>query len=108
MAEYIEREAAYAAAALIALTSIDRKMTCGEVKKIMESIPAADVKPVVRGEWVRMSDADGDYYCCSTCGNELPRYAITQVTVDNPFPKLESIYKTPFCPNCGADMRGKQ
>lgn len=47
MSEYIDRAAAKDAAALIALTSASREMTCGEVKRIMEEIPAADVRPVV-------------------------------------------------------------
>ena len=43
MEEYISREAAKEAAALIAMTSAKREMTCGEVKKIMEDIPPANV-----------------------------------------------------------------
>lgn len=45
--DYISREDAKNAAALIALTSAKREMTCGEVKRIMENIPPADVQPVV-------------------------------------------------------------
>ena len=48
-------------------------------------IPAADVRPVVRGKWALQYDGDGQWHC-SQCGN---RY----------------IYTTDFCPNCGADMR---
>lgn len=44
------------------------------------------------GEWIKMSDADGTYWCCSECGEELYRLCD----------------KTNFCPNCGADMRGEE
>lgn len=48
MAEYISRNDAYFAAGLIALSSVDRKITCGEVQKIMNSIPNANVVEVDR------------------------------------------------------------
>ena len=50
------------------------------------NLPAADVKPVVRGRWI---DTDNYYqrWKCSVCGNH---------TRDA---------RPPFCPNCGADMR---
>lgn len=44
------------------------------------------------GEWIKMSDADGAYWCCSECGEELYRLCD----------------KTNFCPNCGADMRERE
>ena len=55
------------------------------------------------GKWVLMSDADGDYYCCSECGEELYR----KWSFDREFdlsPKKESIDRTNFCPECGARM----
>ncbi|MBQ1471844.1 MAG: hypothetical protein IIZ34_05745 [Eubacterium sp.] len=59
----------------------------------------------IRGRWVLMSDIDGDYYCCSQCGEELPRYSLNTPTWDGPYTYLRSIDKSNFCPNCGADMR---
>lgn len=61
-----------------------------------------------KGKWIRMSDADGDYYCCSQCGEELPRYMTEIPSWDRPYPHKKSIDKTDFCPNCGSDMRGKK
>lgn len=52
---------------------------------------AADVRPVVRGEWVRTSDDFGEYCKCSNCGKEY---------------YFGPLVQTNFCSNCGADMRG--
>ena len=60
------------------------------------------------GEWIKMSDADGYYYCCNKCGEELPRYTTELPSWDKPYPHKQSIDKTDFCPNCGADMRGEE
>ena len=51
----------------------------------VERFPTADVKPVVRGEWVE----DGAVMKCSVCGNSSD-YCGTEN----------------FCSYCGADMRG--
>lgn len=59
----------------------------------------------IRGRWIHMSDSDGDYYCCSQCGEELPRYSLETATWDNPFPQRQSVNETNFCPNCGSDNR---
>lgn len=59
-----------------------------------------------KGRWIKMSDADGYYYACDQCGENLPRYRTESPTSDNPYPPKHSIDKTKFCPNCGADMRG--
>lgn len=87
--EYIEREAA------IAETRKPR-LTDGELRRRLAQIPAADVRPVVRGKWI---DRDDDYYgwnmwACSACGEE---FVLTEGT-----PDMNDYH---FCPNCGADMR---
>ena len=51
-------------------------------------IPAADVRPVVRGVWRRYSPFT-DTYECSNCGEQV----------------IDQQFRTNFCPNCGADMR---
>lgn len=75
MSEYIEREAALALA--------DNRM-----RKILLALPAADVRPVVRGKW-RERRFSGNVYGaeCSVC----------HTTWD---------CGTNFCPNCGAVMEG--
>lgn len=57
--------------------------------------PAADVKPVARGEWIEAQEISFDnVYACSACGNEFVLESGTPE--DNEYN---------FCPNCGADMR---
>lgn len=55
-----------------------------EINEVLNSIPAADVRPVVRGKWGK----DGD---CQVCGCQ-PYYE-------------RDIHTLNYCPNCGADMR---
>lgn len=56
-----------------------------------------------KGKWITMSDTDGVYWVCSECGEDIPRIAHFNPQFDL-FPRLESIDKTYFCPNCGARM----
>lgn len=56
-----------------------------ELPALIDSIPAADVRPVVRGEWRKIGKI-GCIFVCSACDKTFP-------------------CKTDFCPNCGADMR---
>ena len=61
-----------------------------EASDIINQLPTADVKEVVRGHW-KMDDDDvlGMSFDCSVCGYE----------------QEESMHLK-FCPDCGADMRG--
>lgn len=54
----------------------------------LRNIPAADVRPVVRGKWEEEDSASNrQSFRCSVCG------------------KGGRGYKFNFCSNCGADMR---
>lgn len=55
----------------------------------IEHIPAADVAPVVHGEWLLRHEGYGHYWECSSCHKNPCIY----VTKD-----------TRYCPNCGAKM----
>lgn len=92
MNEYIEREA------VLALLKDDREVCADskeELKYIREdirSIPAADVRPVVRAIWqyktTTVPGGKGQTYakwCCTAC-------------------KGKAKERTNFCPNCGAEM----
>ena len=63
-----------------------------------------DVVVQKKGKWIKRSDTDDIYWSCSECGEDIPRVSHFDPQFDL-FPRLESIEKTNFCPNCGADMR---
>lgn len=84
MAEYILRNEAIAELR-------HRCYPCGEGIEAINSIPAADVVPVVHGRWEQ--DADGDWYC-TNCDEVV---AICESG-------RERTYRKPYCPNCGAMM----
>lgn len=71
----------------------------------IDSAPTAVESERKQGEWIKMSDVDGYYYCCSECGEELPRYMSDIPSWDVPYPRKYSIDETDFCPYCGAYMR---
>ena len=86
MAEFIKREAV--------IDLITRRYENPEIcTQEINSIPAADVAPVVHGRWEQ--DADGDWYC-SNCDEVV---AICESG-------RERTYRKPYCPNCGAKMDG--
>ena len=83
MAEYISREAAIEAA--------KKSHLYFDIKPIINSIPTADARPVVRGEWIKYAPDNSDMMTCSEC----EKYWILD----------GDQYDFHFCPNCGADMR---
>lgn len=72
----------------------------------LKKLPSAQMERK-RGGWIKMSDSDGIYFACSICGEDLPRVVQRFDPQFDLFPRLESIDKTNYCPNCGADMRGE-
>lgn len=59
------------------------------IKELINSIPAADVTPVVHGVWVCVNKIDPiSGYRCSKCRRRV------------------GFDLTPYCPNCGAKMDG--
>lgn len=68
------------------------------LREALNRVPTADVRPVVRGKWIRGNESrtgpTKDSYICSVCGEKT-----LSGFCGNPA-------KTNFCPNCGADMRG--
>ena len=66
----------------------------GAIKSAINSIPAADVAPVVHGRWIhdgRRVESGIDWCHCSECGKS-----------DN------FCARTNYCPNCGAKMDGDE
>lgn len=70
--------------------------------------PTVDAVPVRHGKWIIMSDSDGIYYCCSLCGEDLPRVIIEFNPQFDLFPRVKSIDMTKYCPHCGAKMDGEE
>lgn len=63
---------------------------CESYREYLEKLPAADVRPVVRGEWGTMGDNN---IRCSICKHRVPYFSAYQKWFSD------------YCPNCGADMR---
>ena len=61
------------------------------VLEYAESLPAADVAPVVHGRWTHLG---GGEWCCSVCGFVIT----TEGSWDKPTKK--------YCEDCGAKMDG--
>lgn len=103
MKEYIEREEALIIAKILVHIAYTRteKTKDTEIEKAINAIPAADVRPVIRGEWIKQEPYNQNYWKCSNCG-ETNKYAYRDGDV--------TIYELQdfFCPNCGADMRGEE
>lgn len=64
---------------------------------IIESAPAADVRPERHGEWVRVSDDDQDegWFICLECKEKYYNPSDDEDLLPN------------FCPRCGAKMDRK-
>ena len=62
------------------------RWTPQRVKTLLLRQPAADVAPVVHGQWLE----EGGVQICSNCGEE----------------HCWDEYRAPFCDNCGARMDG--
>lgn len=104
MAEYIEREAAIDALTeqnlVVHIDSVNDGLVASchrSAQRVIANIPASDVRPVVRGKWIRENnpsyspfDDSSEYiYRCNQCGESNAR-------------------DSAFCPNCGADMRNAE
>ena len=81
MDDYIKRQAV-----MDAYNEVQQRNGPWRFETLIESVPAADVRPVVRGRWENFRGKPR----CSKCKAVWP----------------EDYYDHNFCPRCGADMRG--
>lgn len=95
MAEYIERKELQAEIIKRLGISDEKHLLPAErtLWSTIADIPAADVQPVVHGEWIweepNSANRFRGCFLCNKC--------------------FESVYaKKNYCPNCGADMRGEE
>ena len=67
-----------------------------KIQEVINSVPSADVAPVRKGRWIEPQRLyyGAKQYECSLCWAEAfwDKRSITE--------------KYPYCPNCGANMRG--
>nr|DAJ94809.1 MAG TPA: hydrogenase/urease nickel incorporation protein [Caudoviricetes sp.] len=108
MAEYITKEAAievfeWGDADVIEDygDGCDFGFSRGAIKSVINSIPAADVAPVVHGRWDEV-----DWVELESGGHELirtPNAGLRCSNCRNCF-KKELLWKNNYCPNCGAKM----
>ena len=66
-----------------------------DVVRRLHEVPAADVAPVVHGEWYLLDDCANAGLYCSVCSRRVHREEFA-------YKKLRSKY----CPHCGAKMDG--
>lgn len=63
------------------------------------------IRKVVHAKWVHGVNTFGELVCtCSNCQSELPSVIVGDGTVDHPYPEVEYIEETAYCPSCGAKM----
>ena len=96
MAEYIKRQAAKDWFCPFCIFEGNDCHVCP-----VDKIPAADVRPVVRGKWLTGNDNPRTYgrirAMCGRCG----AFALAEMVNAGSYKEQLSN----FCPNCGADMR---
>lgn len=71
------------------------------VKEEISKIPAADVAPVVHGEWETVDWLEYDAQSCETI--RCPEEGIACTRCRYVF-KKDALWKRNYCPNCGARM----
>ena len=104
MAEYIEKQTARPDAMCEGISCSECSFLKDRIKldgcrldDFIMAIPAADVRPVIRGRWVKKYEnpLDGNFYC-SNCKGEID-------IADGYITPLDlGLY---YCHNCGADLR---
>lgn len=98
MKEYIEREAAIRAVTPQYAPAINLALI-----NMIQRVPAADVRPVVRGLWITGSDNPRDRGRIRSICPNCRAFALYEfVNVGSYKEKLSN-----FCPDCGADLRRK-
>lgn len=101
MGDYISRDMAIARLTKVEVTN--RLATMTDAKRVIAEMPAADVAPVVHGEW---EAADWREYDANSCEVICyPKDGIACTHCRYVF-KKDALWKKNFCPNCGAKMDG--
>jgi hypothetical protein len=92
--------------AIARLTKVEvtnRLATMTDAKREIAEMPAADVAPVVHGEWEAVDWREYDANDCEVIC--YPKDGIACTHCRYVF-KKDALWKKNFCPNCGAKMDG--
>lgn len=89
------------------LTTVQDRLN--DTLELLDNFPAADVRPVKEGEWVKARGSwctpGGDpVWECSECGKGVHIYGIEHGTYGSDIADGQWV----SCPNCGADMRKEE
>lgn len=96
MSDYISREAA------IEMLHYNADESCTSVVLDFETIPAADVEPVRRGNWhIRFADEMTLCLECSVCGRKVDNIDLHHLLEAGEYG--EACRRYPYC-HCGAKM----
>lgn len=108
MAEYVERDKILERMDLVVIYArgvsgddpISKNITdiVAGMRDIVAMAPAADVAPVMYGEWVSLTDCANAGVYCSVCHKKVYKEDYAWCNKRN---KVRSNY----CPNCGAKMK---
>ena len=93
MSEYIDRESIRKVLMDVCSDENCPMFIAATIDQVIDYEPAADVAPVVHGEWITIDGISR----CSECGY-IPAYDSA----------IDDLYYSPYCPNCGAKMDGKE
>lgn len=101
MGDYISRDMAIARLTKVEVTN--RLATMADAKREIAEMPAADVAPVVHGEWEAVDWREYDAHGCEVIC--YPKDGIACTHCRYVF-KKDALWKKNSCPNCGAKMDG--
>lgn len=95
MSDYIERQAAVSRFEQLKeqADTLRDKLYLDGVLAVIDALPAANVREDVQGEWEPGNPV------CPVCGENKFKGLDVDIWAD---------WQPPFCPHCGADMRGKK
>ena len=95
MTDYISRDDGIRAIVKTAIVFCRDEELVANIIRAVGDVPAADVRPVVRGKWIKTeirAPFDQDEFTCSECGSWPWCCGVTEGILQ------------PYCPNCGASM----
>lgn len=84
---------------------LNAKVRTTEAMRLINALPSADVKPVVRGKWI-FEEYEFASWCtkaiCSSCKKTIANNS----DLAHDWGQKLFLHDYQFCPKCGADMRG--